>query len=90
MKNRLVVAKAGLGEKRKWLLNGHRVFFWGDEKFVELDRSDGSMTLNSTATKLYILKRFILYYVSFTPVKTGGTDVYYMVELWKHYGESKK
>lgn len=33
----------GLGGRRnrEWLLTGHRDFFWGGEKVVEVDRGDG-------------------------------------------------
>lgn len=34
----------GKGENEKWLLNGERMSFWGEENVVELDSGDGHTT----------------------------------------------
>lgn len=47
------------GGNRKWLLDGHGASFWGDgdENVLEVNRSNGSTTLNAlSATEPHVLK----------------------------------
>ena len=43
--SRLVVARGWEEGQWKWLLNGYRISFWGDENYVQLDNGGGWTTL---------------------------------------------
>ena len=54
---------------REGLLNGYRVFFWGDGNILELDKGSGCTTLNvRSATESYTLKWLSLCYMNFTSI----------------------
>lgn len=87
MEGGLLVAKGWERESGKWLYNGYRVSFWGDEKVLELDSSNGCNKIVNLldATELYSVKMvlkdkcYVFYHIEWKVQFTMGKGLTILV-----------